>query len=274
MINRFKKFLENEFRSIAPSEQAMDYREEILGTLLDRAQEYRIKGMEDEDMIYNLCIESLGDFRVTLKDFELKREALKKTAAKSIAIILSVAAAVIVLTIGYLAVSFVTKAWDKTWLIEVGGILIYAVIGLIIPMPLLIQKNKATLLKVIVSGIVSILTVFTYLVLLVMTSIAQSWLVFLSMPIAILGAIVVVSLFTNSKTLIGELMAFVQTTSALVYVILALRGAIDWTPYWLLPVAGAVVNIGIAVTMLIAYHKKKVAKRIKTAEDYYTSWRE
>jgi hypothetical protein len=219
MINRFKKFLENEFRSIAPSEQAMDYREEILGTLLDRAQEYRIKGMEDEDMIYNLCIESLGDFRVTLKDFELKREALKKTAAKSIAISLSVAAAVIVLTIGYLAVSFVTKAWVKTWLIEVGGL-------------------------------------------------------FLSMPIAILGAIVVVSLFTNSKTLIGELMAFVQTTSALVYVILALRGAIDWTPYWLLPVAGAVINIGIAVTMLFAYHKKKVAKRIKTAEDYYTSWRE
>lgn len=274
MINKFKKFLEDEFRSIAPTEQAMDYREEILGTLLDRAQEYRIKGMEDDEMIYNLCIESLGDFRATLQDFEQRRELVKKKAAKNTAISLAVIGSVLLLTIVFLAVSFVTGAWGKTWLIEVCGILLFAIAGLIIPMPKLMQQGKTTLLKLIISGIVTLITVIIYLILLIMTNVNSSWLVFVAMPIAILGAIVVVSLFTNSKAVIGELMGFIQTTSALLYVILAIRGVIQWSPYWLMPVGGAVLCIAVAVIAMLVYYKKKADKKIMTEEDYYTNWRQ
>ncbi|NCA67494.1 MAG: hypothetical protein EOM87_05465 [Clostridia bacterium] len=275
MINRFKNFLEKEFRVIAPTQQAMDYREEILGTLLDRAQEYRIKGMEDDEMIYNLCIDSLGNFKATLVNFEQAREQIKKKAAKAGVIALSVLGAVVLLTIGYLAASFITSAWNKTWLIEVCGLFLFAIVGMVIPMPTLIQKKNNALLKLIVSGIVTLIFTAIFLILLIMTNITQTWLLFIALPIAILGAIVVLSAFTGSKAIIGEAIAFIQTSSALIYVILALRDIIPWSPYWLMPVGGAFISICIVVTALALHNKNKaVQKKVMTEEDYYTSWRQ
>ena len=68
--DRFKKYLEEQFRSIKPTEAAKDFRIRTLKELMDKVQDLRIKGIEDEEVIYNMCIESLGNFPARLKDFE------------------------------------------------------------------------------------------------------------------------------------------------------------------------------------------------------------
>ena len=83
LTERFKKYLEQQFRTISPTREAMEYREEVLRNLLDRAQEYRIKGMTDENAIYDLCIDSLGDFASTLKDFESRLDNVKRALSKA-----------------------------------------------------------------------------------------------------------------------------------------------------------------------------------------------
>ena len=68
--DRFKKYLEEQFRSIKPTEAAKDFRIRTLKELMDKVQDLRIKGIEDEELVYNMCIESLGNFPARLKDFE------------------------------------------------------------------------------------------------------------------------------------------------------------------------------------------------------------
>ena len=121
LIDRFKKYLEQQFRAISPTKEAMEYREEVLQNLLDRAQEYKIKGMTDENAIYDLCIDSLGHFKDTLVDFENRLDNVKRAVPRIGARVLTGIAIALFVVIGYLSISFATRAWDKTWLILVGG---------------------------------------------------------------------------------------------------------------------------------------------------------
>ena len=76
---RFKAYLEQQFRAIAPTAAAKDLRIRTLKELMDAAQDKRIKGLEDDELIYRLCIEELGDFEAKLKEFEsAKREVENK----------------------------------------------------------------------------------------------------------------------------------------------------------------------------------------------------
>ena len=70
MIDRFKRFLEREFKAIRPTQAAMEYREDLLTQLLEKEQDLRIKGMTDDELIYEMCIDSLGDVRKNLEEFE------------------------------------------------------------------------------------------------------------------------------------------------------------------------------------------------------------
>ena len=51
MTERFKKYLEAEFRKISPTKAAMEYRKDTLVKLEELAQDYRIKGMTDDEAI-------------------------------------------------------------------------------------------------------------------------------------------------------------------------------------------------------------------------------
>ena len=115
LIDRFKKYLEQQFRAISPTKEAMEYREEVLQNLLDRAQEYKIKGMTDENAIYDLCIDSLGNFKDTLVDFENRLDNVKRAVPRIGARVLTGIAIALFVVIGYLSVSFATRAWDKTF---------------------------------------------------------------------------------------------------------------------------------------------------------------
>ena len=66
MKERFKTYLEEQFRQIAPTKAAMEYRISMLTKMTDRAQELKIKGMTDDELIYNTVVGELGDFASTL----------------------------------------------------------------------------------------------------------------------------------------------------------------------------------------------------------------
>ena len=50
MKERFKRYLEQQFRAIRPTVAADEYRDTVLRQLMDRSQEPRTKGMEDEGL--------------------------------------------------------------------------------------------------------------------------------------------------------------------------------------------------------------------------------
>ena len=107
MKEKFKAYLEEKFRGIRPTEAAMKFRAQTLVELLERAQELKIKGIEDEELVYLTCIDELGDFDTVLKDFESKSVETKATKRK-IGVGAAIGIALVaMLTVTYLVVGFV-----------------------------------------------------------------------------------------------------------------------------------------------------------------------
>lgn len=286
MKERFKQFLEEHFRKIAPTKAAMEYRKTLLVELLDREQELRIKGVTDDELIYNMAVSELGDIDQTLAEFEKRQIKSGEVKRKvSVASICSVAV-VLLLTMVYLVVGAVTKVWSPTWLIMVGGI--FAGIGVILIYLSVktAQKRKYVFTRLCIAVCEVLLSVFVFLVLQLVFKVNGSWLAFLAMPVVVLGADTAIAFATNSKSKWFELPVFVEIFGVMLYVILGVTldvilgiGNI-WHPGWLLCLAGVCCALVQVIVVVVKKAKKNNAKEKaqladkneKQNEAYWTEW--
>lgn len=282
MIDRFKRFLEREFKAIRPTQAAMEYREELLTQLLEKEQDLRIKGMTDDELIYEMCIDSLGDIRKNLEEFEnrnVKVKNAKRTAL--IAVVITVLSVLVVIS-SYLIVSFaVPNAWSKSWLIIVGG-LFAGVTGVVIFLSVLFAKKKKYLpIRALVALCIVLLSVFVFLVLQILFGFNKSWLTFLVMVVMILGVDAVIADVTGSKLRYVCYAIFIEVFAVMLYIILGITMGL-WHPYWIIIIAGLVVDVLFISIVLVVKSKKKKALEQKESDEYnveendeyYTQWKD
>ena len=282
MIDRFKRYLEREFKAIKPTQAAMEYREEMLTDLLEKEQDLRIKGMTDDELIYDMCIDSLGDVRQKLIDFENRNVKVKNTKRKVLIGIAIAIFSVLVLVSAYLVVSFaVPNAWAKSWLILVGGIFA-GVGGIAIYLSVLFAKKKKYLpLRALVAICIVLLSVFVFLVLQILFGFKKSWLTFLAMIVFILGVDAVISDITGSKLRYVSYMIFIEVFAIMLYLILGLTMGL-WHPEWIIIIAGLVVDALFITIVAVVKNKKKKALEQKESDEYnveeneefYTQWKD
>ena len=282
MIDRFKRYLEREFKAIKPTQAAMEYREEMLTDLLEKEQDLRIKGMTDDELIYDMCIDSLGDVRQKLIDFENRNVKIKNTKRKVLIGIAIAIFSVLVLVSAYLVVSFaVPNAWAKSWLILIGGIFA-GVGGIAIYLSVLFAKKKKYLpLRALVAVCIVLLSVFVFLVLQILFGFNKSWLTFLVMVVFILGVDAVISDITGSKLRYVSYMIFIEVFAIMLYLILGLTMGL-WHPEWIIIIAGLVADALFITIVAVVKNKKKKALEQKESDEYnveenaeyYTQWKD
>ena len=284
MKERFKRYLEQQFRAIRPTMAAMEYREKMLRKLMDRAQELRIKGMDDEDLIYDMCIDELGDFGATLAAFD--EEEHKVANAKRNAVLGAVCGvgAALALVIVYLIVSFlVPGSWGLTWLILVGGAFA-AVIAVAVVLLVKFGKNKKYIpMRLMPVVVIVLLCVYLFLLLQLVAKVDMAWLVFLAMVIMIAAFDAVLAFITEFKFRWVELPVAIEIVCVMLYVILGIvLGSVFWHPGWLLCLGGVVAAIAEAIAIIATRNSKKDKKEksrladkyIKEDESYYTMWKD
>lgn len=282
MKERFKRYLEREFRAIRPTVAAMEYREKMLKQLMDRAQELRIKGIDDEDLIYDMCIDELGDFRASLVQFDEQEHKVENAKRKGVLAAVGVVGAIIAFVLVYLVVSFVTGTWGLTWLILVGG----AFAGVIAAACLLIGKfgkaKKFLLMRLMPPVIIALVCVYLFLLLQLVFNVEMSWIIFLVMVIIMVGFDTIIADATESKLRYVELGVFMEVFCVLLYVILGVCGVAPWHPTWILCLGGVVGSVIMAIILLAGRNrakdkaeKEKLDKKYKKeSEEYYTMWKD
>lgn len=281
MKERFKKYLEEQFRGIRPTEAAMKFRKETLANLLDRAQELKIKGIDDETLIYLTCIDELGNFAESLKEFDekdIKVENIKRKLSLGAIIAIAVVA---LLTLTYLIVGLATSLWHPGWLIMVGGIFAGLIIVGGLAVVKLIKNKKFIFVRLIVATCEVLICVFLFLVLQLIAHLSLSYLVFLAMVPLLVGVDTAIAFATNSKTRFLELPAFVEVFGVMLYVILGLTLATSfWHPGWLLCLVGIVFALGEGVVFIARHNKKadsedseNIEKKYKKEDErYWSEW--
>ena len=80
----------------------------------------------------------------------------------------------------------------------------------------------------------------------------------------------------GSKSRLFNLLATVEVTAVLVYVILGIAGVVAWHPYWLIPVIAALLDVIILIVAISRFAKKKKKateeKKARVDESYYSMW--
>ncbi|MBO7155931.1 MAG: hypothetical protein J6V83_00840 [Clostridia bacterium] len=282
MTERFKKYLEEAFRVIPPTKAAMDYRKATLVKLEEYAQDCRIKGITDEDAIFNLAIGSLGDFNQTLLNFHDELTNKPKRDMKKTLIKLGVVFGILAIIAVYLALSVTgIIAWGASWLILVGAILISGIVALEL-VAIKIAKRRTFIVPRLANAAALILAfVLAYLLALIAFGNPRySYFTFLIMVVAVLGIDLILAYVTKSKLAIIETVLYLVIAASLIFVMCGITGAMPWHPGWLLPACAALASVGIAVFAIVRARQKKKAPRVKknevapTAQDdsYYTEW--
>ena len=284
MKERFKRYLEQQFRAIRPTLAAAEYREKMLKQLMDRAQELRIKGMDDEDLIYDMCIDELGDFGATLAAFDEQEHKVANAKRNALLGAVCGVGAVLALVVIYLIVSFlVPNSWGLTWLILVGGAFAGVIAFSVVLLVKFGKAKKYIAMRLMPPVIIVLLCVYLFLLLQLVAGVEMAWLTFLVMVMMIAVFDGVMAFITDFKFRWIELPIVIEVFCVMLYVIIGIAaGAAFWHPGWLLCLGGVVAAIAEAIAIIANRNSKKDAKekvRIKdkyTKEDesYYTSWKD
>lgn len=281
MTERFKQYLEAAFRKIKPTKAAMEYRKETLMKLEELAQDFRIKGMTDDEAIYKLCIDSLGDFDKTLADFDRalvevpKKNSLKRTVSTA-----AVASAAVIVAL-YLVLSLTgAVSWGLSWLIFVGAATLAVIAVDVVLIMKAVKSDKFLVARLFNIGAVVMVFVFLYLVIELTAHPRYCWMTFLAMVIFALLVDMVIGFITKSKLTIPEAFVWLILSSVLLYVMLGVANIMPWHPGWLLPaltsIAVAATALGIVIN-ITKKNKSEMARKFKDAqtqvdEEYYTKW--
>lgn len=280
MKEKFKKYLEEHFRKIAPTQAAMEYRKALLRQLLDREQELRIKGVSDDNLIYDMAVSELGNLDQTLEQFEKRQIKSGEVKRKISAATICAAAIVALLTVVYLIVGGVAKIWHPAWLIMVGGVFAGVSVLLAYGAYRFAKKKKFVLVRIFVAICEVLLTVFVFLLLQLVFKISGAWMSFLAMVAVIFGVDTSIAFATNSKIKWFELPVFVEILGVMLYVILGITVPNVWHPGWLLCLAGVVCALIELIVFVVkkakAKNKKEKAeledKNEKEVQKYWTEW--
>lgn len=281
MKERFKSYLEQAFRKIRPTKAAMELRLETLTKLEEAAQDYRIKGMTDDEAIYQLCIDSLGDFDAKLQEFDRnltevpKKNSLKRNIA--VGAIGSVAAIIAL----YLILSLTgAVGWGMSWLILLGAVVAAVVAVDVVLMLKAFKDDKFLVARLFNVGTVILVFVFMYLCIHLSVHPGYDWYIFLCMVPAAGIMDIAIGFVTKSKLTIPEIFVWAMLTSVMLYVMLGVAGVMAWHPGWLLPALTAIAIVAIVASLLISRSKKaKKDRQIfldstqnQVDEEYYTKW--
>jgi hypothetical protein len=246
MLSRFQSFLKEEFKGLPNTDEVTDFKDELLGNLMDKAEELKAKDLS-EDEIFQQCVQSIDGYKETLKELKGKPALVR----------LLYALMYFTLVIGaYLAVSFVTEEWRLTWLIIVEGAFLFTV-GLLGSLSVkAFAKKKYLHFRALAVPISAILVTGVFLAVSMLMDLWKiSWIAYLFLPILIIIVDLIIGAFSRpNKIIVPESIALIMLLSVMSYVVLGILGILSWHPYWLIILGGALISLGI----LAFYLKKKL----------------
>lgn len=138
----FSDYAEKALKKLPNTKSAYLYKQEVIARMTERANELVKSGLSDNKVINELIIDEFSniekEYYVRLKNKNKKKKAQNKGTLAALGII----GYILILVGAFLGVSFVTGAWNKTWLIIVVGILGAVIAGLALSCVAAFAKKK------------------------------------------------------------------------------------------------------------------------------------
>ena len=244
----FINYIESNCSKLKKGRMAYLYKRKLLDEMTARAQEIAHAGITDEKVIRDLITDELGDLSSGYASFE--KEEKTKRFHKKLPLIGIIS--LILILAAYFAVSGVTGAWSKTWLIIVGG-----VFALIVFFSTVAARKLCTMsaiyhtgARVLIAACTMLISVFVFLYCLMMLPGVITW------PIVIGGVALMLlcdlgfSYATKQKFRTITFFIYMPAVATMLYIILAAYGILTWTGGWVLVLAGLAVDLAYIIAVI------------------------
>lgn len=161
MLGKFKKYLDKVFLFCPKTVKVLDFKEELLGVLMDKFAELTSSGMSEEEA-YKQCIKSVDDYSDTIRALEKDKPAEMTRSQISLILIASIAYLFATLII-YFTASYASGKWGVTWITFILALVVY-LIGIFVGV-YVIAKRKSSyfVIRSIILILCSLITTLVYL---------------------------------------------------------------------------------------------------------------
>lgn len=257
-MKAISKYINDQLSGVEHDKAYFDFKKMLIAKTTQRVNELTKSGLEDMKAVEAIVIGEHPNVKQEFLDYQKKLD--NKNQAKHAGKMGSSIAALSVLSlvVVYLAVSFFTKAWAKTWLIIVGGVLVAVCAGLGLGIKKSLEKEKPNISLARLMSAVACMVACTFIFLICMTllQISKSYIIFI-LGVAVALIVDVVITIAAKRKMLANLLIYIPVICALVYVTLGLFNAAVWGTGWLLILFGLVADIALIVINLNKKNSKK-----------------
>ncbi len=267
-MNTFIEYIEKSCAGLGDSRMTYLYKRRLLDKMQERAREITRAGMKDTKVITDLVADEFGDlvkgFDVFVKEEKKRRRAQIMKYALPIGGFVSL----VIIFICYFSVSKATGAWDKSWLIIVGGIfaLVIFYLGVAIKKLSTMRRVYHPIARVLIAGCVMLASVFAFLSgLVAVENRIVTWPIVLAGVSLMLLADLGFAYATKQKFRTISFFVYMPVISTMLYIILAAYNVVTWLGGWPVIFAGLAVDL-IYILAVLAWNMKYFVYRQEVEE--------
>ena len=267
-MNRYIDYIEKSCAKLGSGQKVYLYKKSLLDKMTERCAEVTHAGLKDENVAFDLITGELGNLESGYGAFLKLLKKKRRAELMKVGFPIGGLIALILIFISYFTVSDLTGAWDKSWLIIVGGIFAMIIFYLFFAVRKLCTMPRAfhPIARVIIGGCVMLFMVFVFLFLLMMLpDYISTWPV---LPAGV-GLMLLVDLAfayaTKQKFRTISFFVYMPVVATMIYIVLAAYGVVSWSGGWPLIFTGILVDL-IYILVVLLYNMRYFTYRQEVEE--------
>lgn len=253
----FVDYIESSCAGIAESPELYKFKKQTLEKMTVRANEITAAGLSDDEVLCDLLADEFPDLKSAYESFAAG-ERKKKRSRRILLLsgIGSIAVFAIAMLI-YFVLSFATGCWRESWLIIVGTVFAIVIYWFSFLIKRLCRMRRIfhPIARALTGGCIMLITVFLFLVTLMLLPVTYPWTVLLAGVIGLFAADAVFATVTRQKFAVINYLLYIPAAAALLYVILGAWSVVAWSTGWLIIIAGVVIDLIIMIGIAISNSK-------------------
>lgn len=250
----FIEYIETSCAKLKDNQMTYRYKRKLLDEMTDRANEITHAGLKDEKVLADLIADEFGDLEKGYQEFA--KQERKRQCARMMKVAFPIGGLIffIMMFVAYFSVSNLTGAWDKTWLIIVGGIFFMIIFYTFFGIRKLCHMRRIfhPIARVLIAGCVMIFMVFVFLYLLMMLpDHIPTWPVLPGGIILALLSDIAFAFSTKQKFRTISLFVYMPVIATMLYIIFAAYGLVTWIGGWPIVLLGLVADLGYIFSVIL-----------------------
>ncbi len=258
-MNNFLEYIDKSFENMKETESLYRYKQKLIAEMTERANELVAAGLKDDKIICAIIMDEYPDLAGRYKATVSRKKVISRKKRTGSLMAVGSLGGIFAAVCVYLAVSFLTGAWGKTWMLLLGGIFSVLVFLFVAASGRLTKKSGKFSIpsRFLCAAAVLLIAVYMFLFTTVIVPVQGNWIIFiLAVPFAMIFDMLLSFKF-NKKTGIFSVLLYIPVIFTLFYVVLGIAKVLPWHPGWLLILFGILVDFIVVGVRLLSGTKVK-----------------